>query len=295
MSLWTLIRLLAGAAVVVAAVFTLMLAHHVREEPLGGVFSEWVPVTMEAETLTALPEADSSLPDVDPGAKVFETARERIAVGDLTGARDRLRTIVSIYPHSRVAPEARRIVGEMNFDALLSPARMDNKSVYRVKSGDSYLGIAAKQRTSLDMIRHLNGLMDLGSLQPGDELIVMPLDFRLVIDPRGRTLSLWDEGRFVREFPLRAVVRPPGGDLETKIENKIATRGGRSYPPASSGYRGADKTLTVERMPLVISALPDDAEVDGLPRGFYLSPEDMEDLALVTRVGNRVEIRSSPR
>lgn len=295
MSLWNLIRLLAGLAALAVVGFTSLLVYHVQQKPLGGSFSKWVPVTMEAPTLTRLPEADSALPAIDPGAKSFETARQQIAVGDLAAARNRLRTIVSIYPQSARAPEAKRIVGEMNFDDLLSPARMENKSVYRVQPGDSYLGIAAKQGTNLDMIRYLNGLMDLKSLQPGNELIIMPLNFRLEINPKNRTLTLWDDQRFVREFPLKAVVQPPGGDQKTKIKSKRAFHNGSSYPPASQGYRGADKTITVERMPLVIASLPEDTKPENLPRGFFLTPADMEDLALVTRVGNEVEIQSSTR
>lgn len=295
MSLWTLIRLLAGLVVVAVVVLTLLLVRHVREEPMGGVFSEWVPVTTEPEAMTSLPEADSDLPEVDPGRKVFEKARELVAMGDLVGARDKLRTVVSIYPRSKSAPEARRIVGEMNFDEILSPAHMENKTVHEVVRGDSYLGIAAKHDTSLDMIMHLNGLMDLTSLQPGDELIVMPLDYRVEIEPGRGTLSLWDGGRFLKEYPLESVVGAPGGDQETRISGKSAVDDGRRYPPASPGYRGAAKVLTVERMPLVITEMPGEADVDVMPRGFYLAPADMEELALVTRVGNEVEIRSSAR
>jgi len=295
MSLWTLIRIVAGLVVVAVIIFTALMVRHVREEPLGGWFSEMVPVDFEAQPMIALPEADGDLPEIDPGAKVFEKARELVAVGDLVGARDRFRTVVSIYPRSKAAPEARRIVGEMNLDDLLSTSRMESKSVHEVVRGDSYLGIAGKHGTSLDLIMHFNGLMDLKSLQPGDELIVMPLNFRILVEPKKETLSLWDGGRFIKAYPLEAVVGAPGGDQKTKIKGKSALKGGKRFPPASEGYRGASKVLTVERMPLLIAALPEETAVDELARGFYLAPEDMEELALLTRTGNEVEIRSSAR
>lgn len=295
MSLWTLIRIVAGLVVIAVMVFTALMVHHVRKEPLGGWFSRIVPVDFEAQPMVALPEADSDLPEIDPGAKVFEKAREMVAVGDLVGARDRLRTVVSIYPRSKAAPEARRIVGEMNLDELLSTARMENKSIHKVVRGDSFLGIAAKHDTSLDMIMHLNGLMGLTSLQPGDELMVMPLNLRILIEPKKKALSLWDGGRFVKEYEIRAVVGAPGGDQKTTISGKSAVRDGRRYSPASDGYRGASKVLTVERLPLLIAALPEDMAQEDLARGFYLAPEDVEELALLTRNGNEVEIRSSAR
>ncbi len=290
-----LVRIVAGLAVTAAAVFTLLMVRHVRHAPLCGISAELVPGTCDAKPMVALPEADSDLPEVDPGMKVFEKARELIAVGDLANARDRLRTVVSIYPRSKAAPEARRIVGEMNLDEVLSAANMENKKVYKVVRGDSYFGIAAKQDTNLDMIMYLNGLMDLGSLQPGDELLVMPLDFRLLVEPKREALSLWDGGVFIKEYPLQAVVGAPGGDQKTTIAKMSAVSGGRAFTQASDGYRGASKVLSIERMPLIIAAMPEDGDAEGLARGFYLDPADMEELALLTRPGNEVEIRSSPR
>jgi hypothetical protein len=46
---------------------------------------------------------------------------------------------------------------------------------------------------------HLNGLLDLKGLQPREELVVMPLELRVMIEPGRKTLSLWDGGRFVKE------------------------------------------------------------------------------------------------
>ena len=292
-----LIKIVAGLVVFGVVIFTFLLVRHVRQEPMGGVFSELVPVAMEAESIVTLPEARSDLPEIDPGAKVFEKARELIAVGDLSGARDKLRTIVSIYPRSKAAGEARRIVGEMNVDELLSTARMGNKRVHEVQRGDSYLAIAGKHDTSLDMIMHLNGLMDLRSLQPGDELIVMPLDFSLLIEPGRKAMSVWDDGRFVREYRLKAVVGAPGGDMKTKIVGKSGFLGERRQSPASPGYRGADKVLSMDRVPATICGMPGGEEVDpeALPPGFYLDPADMEELALLLRPGNEVEFRSATR
>lgn len=294
MSLLTLLKIVAGLVVLAVVVFTAMMVRHVREQPISGWFSEVVPVAVEARPMTRLPEPSADLPEIDPGAKVFEKARELIAVGDLAGAREKLRTVISIYPRSKAAPEARRIVGEMNLDEVLSAGRMEGKQVHQVQRGDSYLGIAGKYDTSLDMILHLNGLMGLRALQPGDEVLVLPLRFRLVIEPKLGSLSVWDEGRFLKEYPILRLEGVPGGDHATSIAGKAAVSGGRRVRPESSAYRGAEKVLTLERLPLVIAALPAATgdEDEGLARGIYLAREDMEELALLIRPGNRVEIRS---
>jgi hypothetical protein len=64
---------------------------------------------------------------------------------------------------------------------------------------------------------------------------------------------------------------------------------GKRVAAESEAYRGAEKTLQLAAPPILIRPLK---ETDAaMPRGIYLSPPDMEELALLTRVGNEVEIR----
>lgn len=299
MRLWTLVKLVAGAAVFAVTVFTLMLVWHVRREPLGGIFSELVPVRFEPRPIDTLPQANADLPEIDPGAKVFEKAREMIAVGDLAGARERLRTVVSIYPRSKAAPEARRIVGEMNLDELLSAGHMDGKTVHIVRPGESFLGIAAQYDTTLDCIMHLNGLLDLKGLHPGEEIIVMPLQLRVLVEPGRKVLSLWDGGRFVKDYTLLSMdLAGLKGGLRTKISSKSGLSGERRVTPGMKEYRQSSKVFALEKSPLQIRALDPAAErADGEDLspgpGFHLAPEDVEELALLLRPGNEVEIRAA--
>lgn len=300
MRLWTLIKLVAGAVVLGITVFTGMLVWHVQQEPLGGIFSELVPVQFEPKPIVTLPQTDATLPEIDPGAKVFEKASELIAVGDLTGAREKLRTVVSVYPRSKAAPEARRIVGEMNLDDLLSASRMEGKSVHIVRSGESFLGIAAQHNTTLDCIMHLNGLLDLKGLQPGEELIVMPLELRVQIDPARKVLSLWEgSGRFVKEYPLLSMdLSGQKGGLRTKISSKSGLVGNRRVTPGMKDYRDSAKVFALEKTSLQIRSLDpskESAEGEDLSpgAGFHLAVEDIEELALLLRPGNEVEIRAA--
>jgi hypothetical protein len=300
MRLWTLIKLVAGAVVLGVAVFTVMLVWHVQREPLGGIFSELVPVQFDPKPIVTLPQADATLPEIDPGAKVFEKARELIAVGDLPGARERLRTVVNIYPRSKAAPEARRIVGEMNLDDLLSASHMEGKTVHVVRSGESFLGIAAKHNTTLDCIMHLNGLLDLKGLHPGEELIVMPLELRVLVEPGRKVLSLWEErGRFVKEYPLAAMdLAGLKGGLRTKIASKSGLLGDRRVTPGMKDYRDSSKVFILEKTSLQIRSLdPAKEQENGTDlspgAGFHLAVEDAEELALLLRPGNEVEIRAA--
>lgn len=297
MRLWTLIKLVAGAVVLVVTVFTGLLVWHVTQKPLGGVFAQLIPLQkVDQPVVEKLPEPDASLPDVDPGYKVFEKASELIAVGDMVAARERLGTVVATYPRSKAAPEARRIVGEMNVDDLLSASHMQGKEIHIVRSGDSFIGIASKHHTTLDSIMHLNGLMDLQGLRPGEELVVMPLELRVQIEPARKVLTLWEGKNFVKEYPFVSMdLGSLKGALQTEIGSKTGIIGDRRYTPGQKEYRASEKVFMLKKTTLQIRAVDysKGGETEDLSPGpgFHLSVEDAEELALLLRPGNEVEIR----
>ena len=295
MSLWTLIKLLAALCVLAVMAFTGMLAYHVVVAPLGGVFGKIIP--RPVEVVGKQPDADfakmldsAELPDIDPGEKAFQKAHELLALGKLPEAREKLTFIVNSYPTSSSAPVARRIVGEMNLDDVLSTSRLDGKKSHIVKRGNSFLGIAAEHHTTLDMIMHLNGMMELKNIQPGEELIVMPLDFRLLVEPLRSSISVWDGGKFIREYPiLHLGVTGKLAPGKTKIGSKQAELDGRQIPVQSKDYRAADKIIQISKPALQIRG--SHGAEDRTAHGIILRAEDMEEISLLTRVGNEVEIR----
>jgi hypothetical protein len=129
------------------------------------------------------------LPKIDPGAKRFEVAAAQIRAGKYTEGRELLYRMLQQFPDSATCPEAKRIIGEMNFDELFSPENKINKKDYIVQPGDSLALIASKQGSSMDMIVRLNGLMGT-TLQPGDHLTIIPLEFSIVVDLSSKSLTL---------------------------------------------------------------------------------------------------------
>lgn len=295
MSLWTTFKLLAGLCVVAVMAFTGMLSYHILVKPLGGVFEKMIP--NPTEVIGKQPDAEfadmldaAELPDIDPGEKAFQKAHELLALGKIHEAREKLSSIVNVFPSSSSAPIARRIVGEMNLDDILSTSHMEGKTTHVVKRGNSFLGIAAEYRTTLDFIMYLNGMTELKGIQPGDELIVMPLDFRLLIEPQRKALSIWDGARFIREYPILQLDDP--GKLQpgkTKIASKLAELNGRSVSTQSKDYRGAEKVIQIAKPSIMIRGMSQSS--DGHPGGIVLQSQDMEEINLLTRVGNEIEIR----
>jgi hypothetical protein len=299
MRLWFLVKILALFAVAGVMVFTGMLAYHVLVEPLGGIFEKIIP--NPAEIVRREPDADfakmldsAELPDIDPGEKAFQKAHELLALDQYPEAREKLTAIVNVFPTSPSAPVARRIVGDMNMDEVLSTTFKQGKITHVVKRGDSFLGIAAKHKTTLDMILYLNGMFEFGGIQPGDELIVMPLEFRLLIEPQRKSISIWDGGKFLREYPILRI--DGGGNLnsqKTTIDSKGGLEGTKRLQPMSKGYRGAPKIIQLTKFPVpIVADVPGDADP---PNGIFLSIPDVEELNLLTRPGNEVEIRNPKR
>lgn len=295
MRLWTLFKLIALVAVLGVMGFTALFAYHITVAPLGGVFEKLIPnpsdIASKQEDADFAEMLDSAeMPDIDPGEKAFQKAHELLALGKLVEAQEKLTAIVNVFPSSPSAPVARRIVGQMNLDEVLSSSNMAGKKSHVVKRGNSFLSIASEYKTTLDSIMHFNGMIELKNIQPGEEMIVMPLEFRILIEPQRGLLSVWDGGRFICDYPIIHVGTT--GKLsagKTTISSKLAEREGRRIAPQSKDYRGADKIIQIAKPSLYIRG--GEKTGDESVRGIILRPQDIEELSLLTRVGNEVEIR----
>ncbi|MFT4176859.1 MAG: LysM peptidoglycan-binding domain-containing protein [Luteolibacter sp.] len=297
MSIWTLIKLIAAIVVLAMMGFTGMLAYHILVKPQGGIFEKIAPNASPVRK--AEPRTDfakildaTKAPEIDPGENVYEKASEAIAMGNLQEARERLNHLILTFPGSARAPEARRVIGEMNLDEILSAQGPKHKQVHTVVRGDSFLRIAGRYGTTLEALMYFNGMTDFAGLQPGEELNVVPLNYKLIIEPERKSLSLWDDGSFVCEYPIAhlAGATPPAG--KTVIDSKFGLSDNRQVQLPRKEYRGADKVIRLKKPAIMIREFRADDEAGG---GIFLNPEDMEELSLLTRPGNEVEIRKTSR
>lgn len=233
------------------------------------------------------------LSDNEPGEKAFQRARELLAMESMLEAEEKLKYIVSFYPSAKSASEARRILGEINVDRLLDPDFKEGKKHITVKSGDNYTSLVRKHKTTFDSLVHLSRLKnsDPRALRIGKKLTVMTLDLRAVVDTRRKTFTIWRGGEFIKEYPIRKISYN-GKKSVTRL--KVASIKGwhreRLYPSHSEHYRASTKVLNLSNKSLSIRALPEDDEED-FGFGFYLDASDMEELPLLLRPGNDVEIR----
>lgn len=230
--------------------------------------------------------------DNEPGEKAFQRARELLAMESMAEAEEKLKYIVSFYPSAKSATEARQILGEINMDRLLDPEWKEGKKAITVKSGDSYSAIVRNNKTTMDSLMHLSRLKDADSrsLRPGKKLTVMPLENRVVIDLRRNNLTIMNGGEFVKEYPLQKV-NYQGKAKHLEIGGIRGWHQDKLVSVHSANYRGASKVINLSDKSLAIRALIEENEED-IGRGFFLSAADMEELPLILRPGNDIEIKN---
>ncbi|SHJ27934.1 LysM domain-containing protein [Rubritalea squalenifaciens DSM 18772] len=298
MRIITVIKFIAAIAVLSALAATLVLAERFfssdpEQEAPSNKLEALIPAkpapVEEVEQLVEKLEVDN-LPDVTPGERAFESARELLTVGDYLAAEEKLKYVTTYYPTAPSAKEARRILGEMNMDRLFSGVGDSGQKTYTVQRGDSFLKIARENQTNLDLIRLLNGLDRVDRLHPGDELIVMPLNLRLVVDVRQELIELWKGSQYIKAYDPMIMQVPKGqGSVKTKISDVEAKADGRVTNSSKTNYRSSEKIFVFAKPQMVIRS-PGDYPKEGF-EGVILSDADIEELALLLRSGNSVEIR----
>ena len=247
----------------------------------------------------------TELPKIDPGLKRFENASVLLKEGRFNEAREALFRMVQQFPDSAAAPEAKRIIGEINMDELFSREPVPGKRDYIVQPGDSLALIANRQNTTMDLLIRLNGLMS-ATLHPGDHLTVLPVHFNLVVDASDKTVTLrrvaGEKEVFFKEYQATDLRLPVGLKLpaEMEIKGKSAMYDGRAVLSTDPRYVEADKWLPGSRSGVVLRTPPEPEPApppgpDGRPTppptpppGIFLSREDLEEMFALVRNGSKL-------
>lgn len=255
-----------------------------------------------------LAERERSGEKPDPGLKEFSAATDLIRSGDVFAARERLAYLMRYYSDSSKFDEAKRVLGEINVDLLISRSPAPWKSNYTVRPGDSLSRIASIHRCTLDYIIRANGLTST-SLTPGDKLWVARLDFSLKANLKNRTLTLFRQvtaasgaaaepssEEFFKEYPIVEVDLPPTVRIpyETKISDKPAWEGSKpvAFSTTKASYFAAHRWLQTSKPGLVIQAVPADPASAPAERkaGILLREGDLKELYTIIRTGSPLRL-----
>lgn len=257
------------------------------------IFDRQIKPTIEAQkTIAKLEEMRLVAPRFDLGLREYDTATKLIRSGDVPNALVHLKEIISRYKDSARYRDAKRILGEHNVDILLSRDPMKGKIDYIVERGDSLSRISSRNKTTIEYILQVNNRMGL-NLQPGEQLIVTPLDFRVVIHSKSRMLELRKDDAFFKEYPLEGIKLPPGtsGSFDSSVRSKGAYVGSKSVRIGDPDYVEAEKVINLSRNGVSIRHRSGESVEDEFFTGIFLSREDMEELLVLLRNGMKVNIR----
>lgn len=259
-------------------------------------------------------------PRIDPGARRFDAAIDLIRGDSLAPGRDALYALIKQFPESPTCEEARRIIGEINMDQLFSPAYTAGKKEYIVQPGDNLGRIADKHLTNVDFIVRLNGLMST-TLQPGDRLMVAPVDFNLGIVIGKKQLILFrvvDGQSYPFKFYTAQDVQLPSNmklPATFEVGTKSAQLDGKAIPSTDPRYLQADKWVPAHRPNATASSFslrvplppkpepappppsadpnaPAPAPVPAPPpeTGIFLARADLEEIYSLLRKGSKIDV-----
>lgn len=257
-------------------------------------------------------------PPPDPGARRFDAAVELISQGKLDEARDALYKLLQQFPKSPTCVEAKRIIGEMNMDALYRLDASGGKKDYIVQPRDALLAIAAKNKTTMEALARINSLTTI-NLQPGEHLFVIPMDFDLALDVSEKKLTLLRGGRFFKEYLALDLRLPPNTKIPSEMEigGKSAMVDGKQANPVSADFVRAEKRIigykSATTVGLILRTPPaaqpveppkpksdsakskgsDDTDDEGpsaVTTGLFLSQEDLEEIYPILRRGSKLSL-----
>ncbi len=225
-----------------------------------------------------VPRVDVSLPE-------FQAAAALRQEGKLGEARAALTTFLQKYPNSTRSEDAKDLLGDVNMDILLSKYRTPEKEEYIVKRGDVLARVAAKNKTTPELImrtNNLNGTM----LHIGDRLLISHPEFSLFIQRKAESIILLDRGAFFKRYRARSVKlnpkQPPR--ITSRVAEIMAWRDGKRVGFGTREYIGSARWIRLATSGYILftQATPENPEPGGVPpppNGLGMAQADVEELS----------------
>ncbi len=223
------------------------------------------------------PKADVSLPEFQAAAKLRQDGR-------LAEARGALTAFLHKYPSGQHTEEAKDLLGDVNMDILLSKYPSPEKKEYIVKSGDVLARVAAKTKSTPELIMRTNNLSGT-MLHIGDRLLISHPDFSLFIQRKTQNVTLLDKGAFFKRYKVRTIKLPPKTPprISTRVAETMAWRGDKRVGFGSKDYLGSVRWIRMNTPGYILYSEVDPAKNSGSvsppPYGLGMAPADVEELS----------------
>jgi LysM repeat protein len=263
------------------------------------------PNRLEKKEKAAKAVAPAPTATPDPGKPVFDSLKTRQASGITPALRDEWTSWTQTYTNSPLLTEARRNLGSANMVLLFQAGADPTIPTYTVVKGDSLAKIAAKQHSSAELIQRANQLPNI-NLQIGQQLLIPSLKISLEIDRAAKTLSLLNNGAYLKEYLLLSCpsAAPKSPSITTRVLDKSAIAGTKRIAFGDKAYATAEKSILIAQAPAIVPAPAPPAtspamtstngtntapavpavQLPSMPGGFVLSAEDLQEIfPLVSR------------
>lgn len=168
------------------------------------------------------------------GEAQLALARLNKIAGNIEKAREACRKVLVDFSSSPVVEDARKELGEINFQLLYSSPAGEISGEYTVKAGDSLTSIASRFKSNPELLRKMNR-MEGNLIRPGQKLRVPRHQFEVVVNKSQNTLMLIYGGEFFKMYSVgtgKEGSTPEGVfKITTRLIDPPWYHGGELIPP----------------------------------------------------------------
>jgi LysM repeat protein len=234
------------------------------------------------------PIPDVSFPEFQAAAKLRQE-------GKLIEARDALMAVLQRFPNGLHVEEAKDLLGQVNTEMLFSDYRSPEKQEYVVRSGDVLAKIAAKTKTTPELIMRTNNLTN-PMLRVGQHLLISRPDFSIFIQRKVQTVVLLNHAQFFKRYLIKTVKvsakQPPR--INTRVAEILAWKNGKRVGFGTKEYVGSTRWIRLAQPGYFLFAEPDanhrDAAGQPPPPGLGMVASDVEELSSLVNSKTTVTI-----
>lgn len=120
-------------------------------------------------------------------------------------ARPILEALVEKDMPESMRKEVRKVLGDLNIRSIFSLVEADPEKdlVYHIQGGDKLINLSMKYGVTMEILKRKNNILDDRSLSVGKRLIIPEYNFRLEVDRFANTLTVYNNDKFFKEYPVR--------------------------------------------------------------------------------------------
>ena len=263
----------------------------------GGAALFSYKIFVRPEIIMRAEKKSSAAPIVIPDISLpeFQAAAKLKAEGKLTEARAALTAVIQRYPGGQHVGAAQDLLGEVNISILLSDYPSPDKEEYIVRSGDVLARVAAKMKSTSELIMRTNNLSGT-MLRIGQKLLISRPEFSILIQRNAKLLYLLNQEHFFKRYHLREE-KPPANapaKMSTRVAEIMAWKNGKRIGIGSREFLNSTRWIRLGSAGYVLYSLPDDShqilDVPPPATGIGMAASDVEELSSLVNTRTAVTI-----